>query len=78
MSQNKEGTESNEKKPGVKIQDLSPKKDAKGGGGRNLEGGGFSASGGRNPSGGGTNQSGGGASQSGGGASADSGPTNNN
>ncbi len=34
MSQNKEGTEGNEKKPGVKIQDLSPKKDAKGGGGR--------------------------------------------
>jgi hypothetical protein len=28
MAQNKEGTE---KKPGVKIQDLSPKKDAKGG-----------------------------------------------
>ncbi len=32
MSQNKEGTE---KKPGVKIQDLSPKKDAKGGATRN-------------------------------------------
>ncbi|MDQ6913050.1 MAG: hypothetical protein M3128_09285 [Verrucomicrobiota bacterium] len=31
MSQNKEGNEGNEKKPGVKIQDLSPKKDAKGG-----------------------------------------------
>ena len=28
MAQNKEGTD---KKPGVKIQDLSPKKDAKGG-----------------------------------------------
>jgi hypothetical protein len=44
MSQNKEGTE---KKPGVKIQDLSPKKDAKGGVARNqnstdLNKGGFS------------------------------------
>jgi len=32
MSQNKEGSD---KKPGVKIQDLSPKKDAKGGFARN-------------------------------------------
>jgi hypothetical protein len=31
MAQKKEGTESTNK-PGVKIQDLSPKKDAKGGG----------------------------------------------
>ena len=67
MSQNKEGTEGSEKKPGVKIQDLSPKKDAKGGGGvRILDGGGFAASGGgRDQSGGGTNPSGGGASPSG-------------
>ena len=34
MSQKKEGPESTENKPGVKIQDLSPKKDAKGGGAR--------------------------------------------
>ncbi|HEV3410523.1 MAG TPA: hypothetical protein VG095_09515 [Chthoniobacterales bacterium] len=58
MAQKKEGTE---KKPGVKIQDLSPKKDAKGGfgkkynpnagqnlnrGGQSIEGGGQSAEGG--------------------------------
>jgi hypothetical protein len=71
MSQNKEGTEGSEKKPGVKIQDLSPKKDAKGGGGRGLDGGGFAASGG------GTNQSGGGMNQSGGGKNQDSGQANN-
>jgi hypothetical protein len=61
MSQNKEGTEGNEKKPGVKIQDLSPKKDAKGGGVVRPAGGGFAQSGRPDPSGGGANQSGGGA-----------------
>ena len=75
MSQNKEGSE---KKPGVKIQDLSPKKDAKGGVGRPTNpSSGFNPSGGSNQSGGGFNQSGGGASQSGGGASQDSGQANN-
>ena len=40
MSQKKEGTESTENKPGVKVQDLTPAKDAKGGGGvRNQDGG---------------------------------------
>ena len=39
MSQKKEGPESNEKKPGVKIQDLTPSKDAKGGATRNADGG---------------------------------------
>ena len=52
MSQNKEGTEGSEKKPGVKIQDLSPKKDAKGGGGRFNQDQGQSADRGSSPSGG--------------------------
>jgi hypothetical protein len=37
MAQKKEGTESTEKKPGVKIQDLTPSKDAKGGVARNAD-----------------------------------------
>ncbi len=68
MSQKKEGTESSEKKPGVKIQDLTPSKDAKGGGRFNPAGGGAAASGG------GASAAGGGASAAGGGASAAGGP----
>jgi len=68
MSQKKEGTESTEKKPGVKIQDLTPSKDAKGGGARGLDsarsadGSGRSAQGGRSADGGGRSADGGGTS----------------
>jgi hypothetical protein len=40
MAQKKEGPESSENKPGVKIQDLTPSKDAKGGVARNTNAGG--------------------------------------
>ncbi|MDQ6623019.1 MAG: hypothetical protein M3Y86_05980 [Verrucomicrobiota bacterium] len=56
MSQKKENPESTEKKPEVRVQDLAPKKDAKGGGGRGLDGGqrGMDGKGGGQDAGGGS------------------------
>lgn len=64
MAQKKQGTE---KKRGVKIQDLSPKKDAKGGGGRfsAVQGGNQAAGGGGQALGGGNQAAGGGNSAAG-------------
>ncbi len=54
MAQKKEKTETTDKKPNAKVQDLAPKKDAKGGGGVGirLAGGKGLQSGGVSPSGG--------------------------
>ncbi len=38
MPQKKETSRTTQKKPGVKVQDLAPKKDAKGGGGKGTQG----------------------------------------
>ncbi len=57
MAQKKEATASTDKKPKAKVQDLAPRKDAKGGGGgggRLASGGGKLASGGGKLASGGT------------------------